>query len=392
MPHVFYETNTKSLVSINDGTRLHIEQFPKTVPPGVPRIGKDSITLHEHDVYVLDSIKSGTSERTSGSGIYFEVLKPLLDNLFHVRYHYHATDSEDSVRALGKSLSTFKKPTLVIVISGDTSINEFVNSLHQVDHGLLRLFVIPAGTGNSLALSVGITDQIRAISRLFTHKQEDSKPLNLYEVNFPRGSYIIDKKGRHLNVSSPILFIVVASWAFHASLVADSDTEELRRYGLERFKMAAHQNLTRPQKYLGRVTVWRGEKKISEIEGPFAYFVLTPSRKFEPTFVILPEGNIFDSKMYLVSFDYQENDSYILDIMGQVYDNGHHIKNDLVHYECLDDKTSLQLHIDSENDAQNRRFCVDGAVVVVPRGKDQEDVIFRHHGHSSKGWDIEIIS
>lgn len=335
--------------------------------------------LTERKVIIIDSVKSGTG-RTPGKDIYLDILDPLFKEL-SIEHEYHATKSATSISELALSLKDHK--VSIIFISGDTSINEFINSLNDSEKGEIAIFPIPGGTGNSLSLSLNITNPLDAIIRLFS--AGTTLPLNLYEVDFPQGSHYLIANELGSPVPSHLKFLVVLSWGFHASLVADSDTPELRKHGIKRFQLAAHQNLSRDQKY-------EGDFYINDVElnGPFAYWLVTASQRFEPTFEISPKGDILKDELYVVTFNTQNTQYYIMDIMKEVYDKGSHIKNPNVVYKKLDKNDKIQLKTKNSKPLIQRRFCVDGSIIALPETESHE--IYIHvKDNSQHSWKLYII-
>lgn len=337
--------------------------------------------------YVIDSINSGTGRKHETS-VYFQLLKPLFDDYLKIPHTYISTTSVATIHEFAGQLSGADGDEItVIFISGDTSINEFVNGLTSVPSSRkVDIATIPSGTGNSLALSLGLSDEIDAVKKLLTSK-EKPVPLNLYEVAFPPGSYYLIQDVKGPELTKPLKFLVVISWAFHASLVADSDTPELRVHGLDRFKMAAHENLSLEQKFEGTVEI-NGKT----IEGPFAYWLLTPSKKFEPTFEILPDGNIFDDNLYFISFNSEDDSSgkYIMDIMKEVYDKGSHIHDKKVTYQKVQRGDKIALTTKNAKDKRRRRFCVDGSIIVLPEVEDHV-IEVAASGNEVNNWIVNII-
>lgn len=391
MPDLAYDVESGQKISVQEesgGFRLHSE---KIAPPNltvIPHIHRDQLAISNDDVYIVDSVKSGNDARSEQLSVFGRILRPLLE-LLEVHYTYVPTVTASTIAEFGASLESHNRPITIVIISGDTSINELINSLSPGRLSRMKILVVPAGTGNSLALSIGLTDELAAVKKLISYQDHDVRPLNLYEVQFPVGSRILNSKGTAKELTGPHLFVVVASWAFHASLVADSDTEELRKFGIDRFKMAAQANLARPQVYDGDVAITRYGAPTVSHTGPFAYFVITPSKKFEPTFEILPKGNIFDSNLYLVGFPSENSDSYIMDLMNEVYAGGKHVENAKVFYDLIEKDQQIELHIRNTSPETNR-FCVDGAIVVVPQGEGLVRV--RFHGPTTNGWNVGIIS
>lgn len=394
MSLILYETSTRTsvkLVKDNESFRARLIRGETVNSEGVPLINRDSMILHQYEIYVLDSTKSGSELRTKDSGVYGRILQPLFDDLFQVQHEYIATTTPTSIAEFSSGLKSQSKPILMIIVAGDTSIGEFVNSLSTNSKGSIRIFVIPAGTGNSLALSLGVTDEAKAVQRLFTHTNENVSPFHLYSASFPEGSVVLENTGKSRQLSNPILFVVVASWAFHASLVADSDSEAMRKHGIGRFKVAAHQNLSRRQEYDGELIVSDKNGAMTVHKGPFAYLVITPSQKFEPTFKILPKGNIYNSDLYVVGFKTEENSDYILDIMKKVYDNGSHVADKRVFYDQVNAEMTITLLLGENRDLQKRRFCIDGATVIVP-DVENSSVIIGYYGSRVNEWHLSIVS
>ncbi|EDK45982.1 conserved hypothetical protein [Lodderomyces elongisporus NRRL YB-4239] len=368
--------------------------------------------LTTNKVYILDSVSSGTG-RSKQKDFHELVLAPLLHAL-GVEFTYIKTTSPDSIENFAHSLP--HKDSFVFFLSGDTSVNEFINKLNQnpEKNNSVVLFPIPMGTGNSFALSLGITNPLKSLVQLLAATAKPA-PLNLYNVLLPHGSYKLVQNEKSPLPSNSLQFLVVFSWAFHASLVADSDTPELRKHGLERFKMAAENNLKRPQIYNGETTLYKeneseeneeneenvgkesdekerrqtGKYKEISIPGPYAYWLVTPAQKFEPTFEISPNGNILDDSLYLVAFKSKpKDDNYIMDIMMQVYDNGKHTLNPDVQYTKIERKDYLKLSIGGASDTLQRRFCIDGAILVVP---EKLEIVIKSTGNHFHGWELQTI-
>ncbi|CAI5759431.1 unnamed protein product [Candida verbasci] len=330
-------------------------------------------------VIILDSINSGAG-RQEDKNLYTHVIQPLFE-LLNVQYDYFATTSPDSINQFASNLRESK--VTIIFISGDTSINEFINGLLSDIQGSIDIFTIPGGTGNSLALSLGITNQIESIKHLLISDKID--PLYLYNVKFPQGSHYLVQNEKKGLINSNLKFVVVLSWGFHASLVADSDTPELRKFGLKRFQIAAKNNLSREQEYNGVLKV-----NDETIKGPFAYWLLTSSSRFEPTFEISPKGDILQDNLYFVGFNTKKNDDkYILDIMHQIYNEGDHINNKGVIYKKITNEDQLDLVISESEVFEHRRFCLDGSIILIPETSDHIKISVGDN--KQHNWELSII-
>lgn len=377
------------LASKNDeGYKLIVTKSTE-VKSSIPKItDAEKLQISSDRVVIIDSINSG-SGRIETKDVYHALLKPIFNDYLGISHEYFATDSAESIKAYAKDLKLGDKPLTVVLISGDTSVNEFINGLSEVGKTTpLKLFIIPSGTGNSLALSIGIENELQAIQKLITYDDNHVSPLNLYEVRFPDHSKLLSQDKEVGEINGPLKFLVVISWAFHASLVADSDTPELRKHGIDRFKLAAFNNLSQVQKYEGEVKF--GDKQLT---GPFAYFVVTSSKRFEPTFEISPKGDIFENSLYLVLFNTDEEDKegeYIMEIMGQVYAQGSHVENPKVIYEKVVEGQEILLKTKNADSVRKRRFCLDGSIIALPEAAENE-VTIKATGSTHKNWELKII-
>ncbi|KAG7818173.1 hypothetical protein KL928_003174 [Ogataea angusta] len=202
--------------------------------------------LQAPNIVVLDSVKSGN--RVSTKDVYKQLLLPLLDS-WNLPHSYVATTSPESVRSVAASVGT--TPTLLVLISGDTTITELVNSVAST--ASVTLLTVPMGTGNAFAHSVGLSTPLAAVQALTTGT---ARPLRLYEAVFEHGSQLLAQEGAQPVTS--LRFLVVGSWGLHACLVADSDSPELRKLGTERFKVAAQRVLEQNPVFHGSKCAPRG--------------------------------------------------------------------------------------------------------------------------------------
>ena len=289
---------------------------------------------------VLDSRSIGKMPKRD---IFFDLLGPLLRE-FGIHYVYVATTSLDTLRS---HASSFTDTSTVTVIGGDTSLHEFVNALPPMQNKSVRFVVIPAGSGNALANSLGTHTPIHAIQRLFLSGLENFVPLMTFPVQFP-----------HITTQA----IVVASWGLHSRLVADADTPEMReRYedATERFQVAARKNLDEI------------EQKYSSNNVLHSYLLFTCVSHLEESFNISPLASppLFDKLFRLWIGPYEtiaEQKTQLMKIMMSAYDDGKHIQNEEVEYDQV--VGTAIITVDDQPEPM-RQWCVDGKIVVCPPGQ-----------------------
>jgi diacylglycerol kinase (ATP) len=98
-------------------------------------------------------------------------------DIFATQYPGHATELAESAAA--------EKYDCVVAAGGDGTVHEVVNGLVQDQHATLPLGIIPIGSGNDMAFSLGIhEDPEEAIQRVFTGTP---KRLDLGRVTDDRG-------------------------------------------------------------------------------------------------------------------------------------------------------------------------------------------------------------
>ncbi|KAF2665510.1 hypothetical protein BT63DRAFT_428468 [Microthyrium microscopicum] len=332
-------------------------------------------------VYVVISTLSGTQLATS---FYDNILAPLLKRLkseldisetIHVERTKDARSVIDLTNTLFASNANQGIRQLIILLSGDGGIVDVLNELPTtISSNYLppQVSLIPLGTGNALAQSSGIADETWGLSTL---ARGHAKALPTFIATFSSGARLLVDEARQEEELSlkdekghPYMRgAVVCSWGMHAGLVADSDTAEYRKFGVERFKMAAKEALypedgAGPHHYKAKLSLLpKGSthwKKIERTE--HAYVLTTLVSNLEKGFTISPESAPLQGSMRIVHFGPMAGDE-IMQLMTKAYQGGQHISEESVSYEEVD---GVRISFEGrEDDARWRRICVDGKII-----------------------------
>lgn len=364
----------------------------------------------DREVHVVISTKSGNH----GAQDYFDnKLDPYIkQHIPHLErkknYFIHATTSPKSVTQLTTDLFLFNAKkgvkSTILLLSGDGGMIDILNTFtttlqREIDDSrppsiffkpIIVLF--PCGTANALCHSAGIVkgDPLKVMM------EGRPRPLPQFEVKFSRAARLVANEGKQrLEFDAPgfheenpsgqygyydpdgnvrIYGCVVFSWGLHSSLVALSDTEEMRKHGSERFKMAAGTLLKEDHIYHGTVKV-RAERGgvlqlLQQKTGnarQHKYILASMVSNLEETFCISPETKVMDGNLRLVAIGNEPAEN-VMAAMTLAYQEGKHVSDektkDFITYQQVD---SLRIEFEEE-DEQWRQICVDGKIVAVEKG------------------------
>ncbi|KAF9885126.1 hypothetical protein FE257_000703 [Aspergillus nanangensis] len=332
---------------------------------------------------IVISTRSGTGLAKS---YYQNVLRPLLSSVGLNDYKVHETQTENSILELCHSVFAARAeeglPQTIIFLSGDGGIVDMIDTFYKTTSESLTpptLGVIPMGTGNAMASSIGLLKcpaaGLKSLLWGVPH------PLPTFTATFSPGAQHITNEG-HGRVpvgesTSPgqkpakIHGGVVASWGMHASLVADSDTSEYRKYGAERFKMAAQELLYPPDgtgthSYAGTITLTRRDERTKDEDivtldrKDHMYAMATMVSRLEKEFLISPESLPLDGRLRFIHFGLRSPEA-ALKLMSHAYQGGGHVREEGVSYMEIE-KLRIDFH---ETEERWRRVCVDGKIVAV---------------------------
>lgn len=191
-------------------------------------------------------------------------------------------------------------PVVFVISGGDGTVHEVVNGLGVPSHPY-QLVICPQGTANAL------------YSTLFP-PQHDQLPTVEYRLRSLRA--YLDGRTRRVtltqtcvldsdsHVMRTVLGVVVASTALHASILDTAERLRPSIHGIERFKVAAAENISKW--YHGNVRLFSRSACVQiydpmvgafkplgstefDLPGPFAYFLSTVNvDRLEPAFEISP--------------------------------------------------------------------------------------------------------
>lgn len=331
--------------------------------------------------HIIVSTGSGTG---LARNVWYQLVKPGLEYVkVQEGKHYvlHFTTSENSISELTRDLllpqANLGISQSVMLLSGDGGMVDIVNTLLSGQRGAKyekpNIALMPLGTGNALAHSAGLT-QDNSLG-LKTWLRGGLKELPLFCASFSPGSRLLVDEARQeraLHTEDGIAVAhgsVVASWGLHAGLVADSDTTEFRKFGVERFQMAAQEALSPsngspPHVYRANVSIKRpGDSQWHAIRnGEHAYVLATLCNQLEKGFTISPLSRELDGKLRLVHFGPMSGEDAMF-IMGKAYQGGQHVEDERVGYEEID---ALRIEF-QEEESRWRRVCIDGKIIRVEK-------------------------
>ncbi|KAJ5152833.1 uncharacterized protein N7482_009311 [Penicillium canariense] len=334
-------------------------------------------------VQVVISARSGTG---TAKAVFQATVEPFLR---HLALEYRIFETQSAQTILELSRSRFLEnacagiPQTILLLSGDGGLVDIVDVFYKSTETVQvapNICLIPCGTGNAMASSIGLRSG--PASGLATFLWGQPSPVPIFAASFSAGSQLVLDEGRQrgpIDIKSdapyPTIYgAVVASWGLHAALVADSDTAEYRKFGSERFKIAAKELLhpsdgTAPHHFQGRITLTTANSQtglhdqeiIEENEHMYVLATLVP--RLEKEFLISPDSEPLGGQMRFLRFGPLSAEEATRLVM-LAYQEGQHVHEDVVTYQEIE-----RLRIDFNEDLERwRRVCVDGKIVAVGKG------------------------
>ncbi|TFK98001.1 hypothetical protein BDV98DRAFT_553534 [Pterulicium gracile] len=235
----------------------------------------------------------------------------------------HENHAGELIREYIQSSSSATDSLDVILLSGDGTLHEIINIIStHVDSPLvqrtthLNIALVPCGTANAMyhtLFSKSSNEQGDAhkwmLHSVHSLLQSRTSSSNLSALRFSLTTFTsptTPTPSAPAPAPSPISSAVVVSTSLHAAILHRSEDLRASTPGLERFKIAAMESITRwydarvvlrgtkVQRYCSGTRAFLdvpggGEGKVIELEGPFAYFLSTTTcDRLEEEFVVAP--------------------------------------------------------------------------------------------------------
>lgn len=214
---------------------------------------------------------------------------------------YHATEAEHGARRVGRHVFESGSGALtVVVLGGDGTAHELLDGMAG-ERGFpltrpVSLVLVPTGTANALYASLFSPDmekdgwQLHSLQAWIDKKAPSA--LTVMQVAVPG-------EPKHFAC-------VVASQALHAAILRDSEALRASHPGIERFKIAAQQNMTAWSD--AELVLYPGKRGVQQynprtksfeelaeaemdgvvVDGPFVYMNAMTVDRLEPQFVPAP--------------------------------------------------------------------------------------------------------
>ncbi|OOF94454.1 hypothetical protein ASPCADRAFT_6139 [Aspergillus carbonarius ITEM 5010] len=337
----------------------------------------------------LDIIVSTTSGTGTGVSFCNDILRPLLSYLGVTEYEVHETQTTETITELchAKFIPRARErlPQTILLLSGDGGLTDIIDAFHSTVESLIvppTIALIPTGTGNAMANSLGLFAY--PTTGLIALLRGTPASIPTFAADFsPGAQYIVDEGRQKVpifhNLKSDyqhprVYGGVVASWGIHAALVADSDTVEYRRFGADRFKLAAKEILypfdgTEPHKFKGAVTLFKwdsiNKSKRQDLlrRNEHMYVLASLVSSLEKDFMISPLSRPLDGRLWMVHFG-PMSPSSVMQVMTSAYQRGQHVGNESVSYDEIE---GFRVEL-GELDERWRRICIDGKIIAVETG------------------------
>ena len=338
-------------------------------------------------IYIVNSVKAGKTSnyelrlKNEIASLYYDVMKR-----YNTKTNIIKTESADAIFELGVKikknwkLSEKKASTLIIILSGDTSISELLNG--STLDPILHILTVPVGTANALFLK--LFKLPKEIKLGEDPKQEKRQIMSDSFFRFVCGDlklinvpfYIIsNKQGIELSKS-----ILLTTTGFHATLLKVASSPEYKKYGVERFVKASGEVINN-YKLDNNVKLYNSEGKIY-YNGESSYFGIFSTGRLEPTYDISPKSDL-KNRAFLSIKENGDRKNFVDKIMYGYGDEKVLLENfkkdENIAYENVDLQDELYLEVTNKDPTDPKRdvsICVDGFILNNEDIKDTKSYTY----------------
>jgi diacylglycerol kinase family enzyme len=367
-------------------TLLHLHHLdPTTSIPTTTQLHIDDATpllrdIHQHlppppkKVHIYCNPISGQQQSTS---ILQTIVRPMLIQA-GVRFDTTMTECKGHAERLAQA-DAARAGIMIVALGGDGLVHEIINGYAAALVFPIYLCVVPCGSGNALATSMGIKSPGEAIQRLLAGK---TRAIDLMHVTIPA---TIDNSEQTITR----LAAVVVSWGLHTAIVAGGDRWR-GWFGASRFKVVAAALFAALPYYDGQVSLYECKRfdplgndygdivPVQTLTGPFQYFVSGKQEQFEPGFHILPYSQCDDGWIDVVTVRGGNiTRSHIWDMHAKARTGEHIIKGLAEAYKCK----RMQLKCGKAG-GDGETVCVDGELYSVK----STSMIVSEIAQDKQGW------
>ncbi|KAF9436251.1 hypothetical protein BGZ76_004479 [Entomortierella beljakovae] len=317
--------------------------------------------------------------RKHGLEQFTKIIKPILDQA-GLPYQLIETSEKGHAQSFIKDyftgLTQLSTPQPIMVVGGDGTVHELVNgiieglaacpSLSANIQPRVEFCIVPVGTGNAIATSLGISSVQDAVDRLIAG---NSTPMKVIEVS---RRFYENSTGVDVESWKPLLYTAVVS-SFGLHCVTVKDAERLRFLGKGRFKISALKNIIFLKQYEGSITIHGPfqqytrdrnemvpESAITQrLPGPFTYLVLSKQKSLSPGFTPTPLAKTSDDWVdVLVVQNASRNE--MIQVLRGAKKGGEHMRHEKVEYYKA---RAIELDLPTSG-----RLCIDGEFLEMEAG------------------------
>ncbi|GJJ72209.1 hypothetical protein EMPS_04566 [Entomortierella parvispora] len=284
-------------------------------------------------------------------------------------------------------------PLRIMVLGGDGTVHEIVNGVLNgleeepvldLPNPRITLSVIPLGSGNAIATSLGHATVLDALGGFLRSNNEDIIPMKIMSVSTRKESSQEGVDSWKVQTHT----LVVNSFGLHCSTVYDG--EGLRLLGNERFKVSVLKNIAFLKQYTARIDFHgpvqkydaniqaltpfvaqlqhqdtdqdnnRADGVTLSLSGPFTYLMITKQAFLEPGFSPTPLARTSDDWLDVLAVQ-NVGRGKILEVLSAATKEGYkHIGYDKVEYYKA---KAVEIETPVEG-----RLCIDGEFIHVSPG------------------------